>query len=77
MGSHGPRRYRSLVETVATSCVQRIWRSEDLSDADFYAFGAYLNAREASGRRLLGMHAAPAACSDTVTGRCGIRPLLR
>ena len=69
--------YRALFEQFAAGCVARIWRGELLSDRDFFAFRAYLDAREASGRRLLGKHAGPDACIDTVSGRCGARPLLR
>jgi hypothetical protein len=36
-----------------------------------------LEAREAAGLRLLGKYAGPDPSIDTVTGRCGIRPLFR
>jgi hypothetical protein len=48
-----------------------------LPDAEFLAFRKYLDAREASGRRLLGKFAGEDECIDTVTGRCGVRPLFR
>jgi hypothetical protein len=67
--------YRWLFEQFAASCVQRIWRGEPLAAAEQRAFSAYLDAREASGRRLLGAQAGPDPCIDTVTGRCGARPL--
>lgn len=69
--------YRSLFEQFAATCVRKIWRGMELDDAEFYAFRAYLDAREASGRRLLGKYAGPDECVDTVTGRCGVRPLFR
>ena len=69
--------YRALFERFAAECVARIWRGESLPDLEFYAFRAYLDARESSGRRLLGRYAGPDACIDTVTGRCGVRPLFR
>lgn len=67
--------YRALFESFAADCVGRIWAGEALPDGEFLAFRAYLDAREASGRRLLGRYAGPDECVDTVTGRCGIRPL--
>lgn len=69
--------FRSLFEAFAARCVQQIWRGEPLSDADARAFSSYLDAREASGRRLLGRYAGPDECVDTVTGRCGMRPSFR
>jgi hypothetical protein len=69
--------YRALFEAFAADCVGRIWRGESLPDLEFVAFRSYLDAREKSGRRLLGVYAGPDACIDTVTGRCGVRPLLR
>lgn len=69
--------YRAIFEAFAAECVGRIWAGEVLADAEFLAFRAYLDAREASGRRLLGRYAGPDACVDTVTGRCGVRPLFR
>ncbi|MEO8539685.1 MAG: hypothetical protein ABI577_08085 [bacterium] len=55
----------------------RIWAGETLPDDEFFAFRAYLDVREASGRRLLGKYAGPDECVDTVTGRCGAMPLFR
>jgi hypothetical protein len=69
--------YRALFESFAAGCVSRIWAGEALADQEFLAFRAYLDAREASGRRLLGRYAGPDECVDTVTGRCGIRPPFR
>ena len=69
--------YRALFEEFSASCVGRIWRGEALGDAEIRAFRAYLDAREASGRRLLGKYAGQDECIDTVTGRCGAMPLLR
>ena len=69
--------YRALFEAFAADCVGRIWAGEALPDAEFLAFRNYLDAREASGRRLLGRYAGDDECIDTVTGRCGIRPLFR
>ena len=69
--------YRALFEQFGRDCVQAIWRGEPLSDTDRSAFSAYLEAREAAGRRLLGKYAGPDEAIDTVTGRCGIRPYFR
>lgn len=66
-----------MFEAFSADCVGRIWAGEALADAEFLAFRAYLDAREASGRRLLGKYAGDDACIDTVTGRCGARPLFR
>lgn len=66
-----------MFEAFAAECVGRIWAGEILPDGEFFAFRAYLDAREASGRRLLGRYAGPDECVDTVTGRCGARPLFR
>lgn len=69
--------YRALFERFGAECVQKIWRGDALSDAELVAFRALLDAREASGNRLLGKYAGPDACVDTVTGRCGAMPLFR
>ncbi len=69
--------YRALFEEFGADCVRRIWLGESLPDKDFHAFRAYLNARESSGRRLLGKYAGADECVDTVTGRCGAMPLFR
>ena len=69
--------YRSLFERFSADCVGKLWRGELLSDRELIAFRAYLDAREASGRRLLGRYAGRDECVDTLTGRCGVRPLLR
>ncbi|MGE0599174.1 MAG: hypothetical protein AB7J35_07990 [Dehalococcoidia bacterium] len=67
--------YRALFEQFSAECVERIWRGEPLTPEASVAFSAYLDAREASPRRLLGRYAGPDPSIDTVTGRCGIRPL--
>jgi hypothetical protein len=69
--------YRALFEQFGAACVGKIWRGEELTDEELTAFRMLLDAREASGRRLLGRYAGPDACVDTVTGRCGLRPLFR
>lgn len=69
--------YRALFEQFGAMCAQKIWRGELLSDEELAAFRLLLDAREASGRRLLGRYAGPDPCIDTVTGRCGVRPLFR
>ncbi|MGE3073610.1 MAG: hypothetical protein AB7N24_05915 [Dehalococcoidia bacterium] len=69
--------YRALFERFSAECVGQIWRGEALTPEAASAFSAYLEAREASPRRLLGRYAGPDPSTDTVTGRCGIRPLLR
>jgi hypothetical protein len=69
--------YRALFEQFGAACVAKIWRGEDLSDEELAAFRLLLEAREAAGLRLLGKYAGPDPSIDTVTGRCGIRPLFR
>ncbi len=69
--------YRALFEQFGAECVAKIWRGELLTDEELAAFRMLLDAREASGRRLLGKYAGPDPCFDTVTGRCGVRPLFR
>lgn len=69
--------YRALFEQFGAMCAQKTWRGELLSDDELAAFRLLLDAREASGRRLLGRYAGPDPCIDTVTGRCGVRPLFR
>lgn len=69
--------YRALFEQFGAACVAKIWRGEELSDEELVAFRRLLEAREAAGRRLLGRYAGPDPCIDTVTGRCGVRPLFR
>jgi hypothetical protein len=69
--------YRALFERFGAECVAKIWRGELLTDEELAAFRMLLDAREASGRRLLGKYAGPDPCIDTVTGRCGVRPLFR
>jgi hypothetical protein len=68
--------YRALFEAFSAGCVGKIWCGEPLGDAELRAFRAYLDAREASGRRLLGKYAGADECIDTVTGRCGAMPVL-
>ena len=69
--------YRAIFERFGAECVQKIWHGEELSDLEYHAFRALLDAREASGRRLLGKYAGPDECIDTVTGRCGALPTFR
>lgn len=69
--------YRALFERFGAECAQKVWRGDQLSDDELAAFRALLDAREASGRRLLGKYAGPDECIDTVTGRCGAMPLFR
>jgi hypothetical protein len=64
-----------LIERFAERCVAHVARGEKLSDADMRAFRAYLEARESSGRRLLGPMTGPDPSFDTVTGRCGHPPV--
>lgn len=69
--------YRALFEQFGAACAAKIWRGEELSDGELVAFRRLLEAREAAGRRLLGKYTGPDPCIDTVTGRCGVRPLFR
>lgn len=66
--------YRALFERFAAECVRQIAAGEGLDDERARLFLAYLAAREASGRRLLGARAGGDPSFDTVSGRCGIRP---
>ena len=74
---HNSPVYRHFIDRFARDCVQRIARGEYLSDADACAFRTVLEARELSGHRLLGPLAGPDASFDTVSGRCGHRPVFR
>jgi hypothetical protein len=69
--------YRALFEQFGSECVGKLWRGEQLTDTELAAFRALLDAREASGNRLLGKYAGPDECVDTVSGRCGAMPLFR
>lgn len=57
--------------------LRRISSGETLSDDDAAAFCALLEAREKSGRLLLGRYAGDDDDIDTVSGRCGLRPRFR
>jgi hypothetical protein len=63
-----------MIDGFGRDCVRRIAAGEYLSDAEARAFAALLEARERSGHRLLGAMAGPDESSDTVSGRCGLRP---
>ena len=69
--------YRALFEQFGAECVGKLWRGETLTDEELVAFRALLDAREASGNRLLGKYAGPDPCIDTGSGRCGAMPLFR
>ena len=66
--------YRALFEAFGAQCVTRIWNGVALSARDREYLTIILDAREASGQRLLGTLAGPDPCIDTVTGRCGHSP---
>jgi hypothetical protein len=66
--------YRGCFEDFAAECVRRIGAGEPLSEVEACAFGLYLEARERSGRRLLGRFAGADPSIDTASGRCGVRP---
>ena len=57
--------------------LRRISTGESLSDADAAAFCALLEARERTGRPLLGRFAGDDDDIDTISGRCGLRPRFR
>jgi hypothetical protein len=63
-----------LIDEFGRECVRRIAAGDCLSDSEARAFAALLEARERSGRRLLGAMAGPDASIDTVSGRCGLPP---
>lgn len=69
--------YRALFDQFGAHCVGKIWPGEDLTNEELTAFRMLLDAREASGHRLLGKYAGPDPCIDTVTGRCGVGPRFR
>lgn len=67
--------YRALFDRFGAECAQRLARGEPLDDVEGDAFSRLLDAREASGHRLLGRFAGPDPSIDTVTGRCGHPPV--
>jgi hypothetical protein len=69
--------YAELIDRFGRECVAKIWAGEALNEEEARAFGVLLEARELSGQRLLGRYAGPDPSIDTVTGRCGIRPVFR
>lgn len=69
--------YAHLIDRFGQECTRRIWAGEELPDEVAQAFFTLLEARELAGQRLLGKHAGPDACIDTVSGRCGQRPAFR
>lgn len=68
--------YRELLAQFSSDCCAKLWRGEDLSEQEFDAFAALLEAREINGHRWLGEMASDDPSLDTVTGRCGL-PLAR
>lgn len=66
--------YRALMEQFARDCVARVSGGQLLEGQEAEAFGAYLEAREAAGRPLLGARAGSDGSFDTFSGRCGHRP---
>jgi hypothetical protein len=69
--------YAELIDRFGRECVAKIWAGDELTADEACAFGVLLEARELSGRRLLGKHAGLDPSIDTVTGRCGHRPVFR
>ena len=67
--------YRALIEAFVRECVARVAAGEQLGDAEAAAFRRYLDLREQCGPPLLGRFAGDDGSFDTVTGRCGHRPL--
>lgn len=64
--------------TVLADWLRRISTGESLSDDDAATFCALLEARERTGRPLLGRYAGDDDDDiDTVSGRCGLRPRFR
>jgi hypothetical protein len=66
--------YRALFEAFGAECVAAIWAGAGLSERDSAFLAMLLDAREASGQRLLRKMAGADACIDTLTGRCGHMP---
>jgi hypothetical protein len=66
--------YAALIAEFSRQCCARIAAGQPLTDEEFAAFRALLQARENSDRRLLGAMAGPDPSFDTVTGRCGLGP---
>ncbi len=67
--------YRAAFDEFGRVCVGKILSGVALTATEEQLFEMLLSAREASGERLLGSMAGPDACIDTVSGRCGHRPV--
>jgi len=67
--------YAHLIDRFGQECTRKVWAGELLGEDEARAFFTLLEARELAGQRLLGKHAGPDACIDTVSGRCGHFPL--
>lgn len=53
---------------------QKLLDGERFSDEEYAQYLAYLSWRESEGQPLLGRYAGADRSSDTVFGRCGLRP---
>jgi hypothetical protein len=66
--------YANLIRRFEAECCARIWRGEELNDAEWTAWSTLLEAHELNGHIWLGPMAGPDGSIDTVTGRCGLPP---
>jgi hypothetical protein len=64
-----------LTGSFARECTRKLLAGETFTASEFAAFRAFLDHRDRSGRPLLGTLAGPDGSIDTVTGRCGHKPL--
>ena len=64
--------YQELLAKFSADCCAKLWRGEELSNDEFDAFAALLEAREINGHRWLGEMAGEDESFDTVSGRCGL-----
>lgn len=67
--------FREMIEEFVRDCVARVAAGDQLDDDAAAAFRRYLDFRERCGPPLLGRFASGDGSFDTVTGRCGHRPL--
>ena len=69
--------YAALIREFSSDCCRRIAAGEALSPVEYTAFRTLLEARELHGTRMLGDRAGEDECLDTVSGRCGVSPLVQ
>ena len=62
------------VQQLSREYARKLLDGEPFSDAEYEHYLAYLEYRETAGQPLLGRFAGADRSSDTVYGRCGLRP---